>query len=354
MFITPGMSRKLSWLNGKLLSAGIVASGNFTLPDGKVIPPGPDTRFSGNIVALTIKNKEMGLNITSDTLIPNWYGEKMDIKTPMPNFLIRCTLLLILTSLNPVTARAWGPEGHVQVGLLALQGLDPIASSWIQDVLGTDDSAAINRACNWPDQVRETPAWVWSASQHYVNIPRSASHYDRQRDCPDGLCVTEAIKKYADQLGDPRLDKRKQWEAFAWLCHLVGDLHQPLHAGYWEDRGGNNIQVSYKGEAINLHRFWDRTLIQEHLKPHGNWQKPALAPNSVFTGKPWNPAEIDAWTDESHTLVAEAAYPPGKIIHADFAENTWLLIRQQWLRAGQRLARILNAVVGEAEIEFNQ
>jgi hypothetical protein len=51
---------------------------NFTLPDGTLIPPGPDTRFSGNVVALKIRNKEKGLNITANTLIPKWYGEKMD------------------------------------------------------------------------------------------------------------------------------------------------------------------------------------------------------------------------------------------------------------------------------------
>ncbi len=48
------------------------------MPDGIVIPPGPDTRCSGNVVVLTTKNKEMGLNITSNTSIPKWYGEKMD------------------------------------------------------------------------------------------------------------------------------------------------------------------------------------------------------------------------------------------------------------------------------------
>ncbi len=272
----------------------------------------------------------------------------------MPNFFSSFTLLLILTSLNPVTARAWGPEGHFQVGKLALQGLDPTASAWLHDVLGTDDEAAINTACNWPDHVRDTPDWDWSGPQHYVNIPRSASRYDRERDCPDGLCMTEAIKKYAGQLGDPRLVKHKQWEAFAWLCHLVGDLHQPLHAGYRDDRGGNFVKVSYRSEAINLHQLWDSALIREHLEPRGNWQKPASAGNPLLTGKPWNPAETDVWTGESHRLAGEAAYPPGEIIHSDFAENSWLLIRRQWLRAGQRLARILNAVVGEGEMEPDQ
>lgn len=265
----------------------------------------------------------------------------------MSNYLTRFILLLILTSLKPVTALAWGPEGHFQVGKLALKSLDATAAAWLYDVLGTDDEAAIDQACNWPDHVRDTPEWEWSDLQHYVNIPRSSSHYDRQRDCPDGLCVTEAIKKYASQLNDPRLDKRKHWQAFAWLCHLVGDLHQPLHAGYEDDRGGNNVEVSYLGESLNLHWLWDSAMVREYLGPNGSWQRPASTGGHRLAGKQWNPAETDRWTDESHRLVKEAAYPPGDIIQVDFAENSWLLIRKQWLKAGERLARILNSVAGE-------
>ena len=50
----------------------------FNLPDGTIIPLGPDGRFSGNVVALTAQNEELGLNITSNTSVPEWYGEKMD------------------------------------------------------------------------------------------------------------------------------------------------------------------------------------------------------------------------------------------------------------------------------------
>ncbi len=51
---------------------------NFTLPDGKQIPPGPDTRFRGNAVAIKIANRENGLDITPETPIPEWYGDRMD------------------------------------------------------------------------------------------------------------------------------------------------------------------------------------------------------------------------------------------------------------------------------------
>ena len=51
---------------------------DFTLPDGEIIPAGPDTRFCGNVMALRVQNRELGLNITSNTSVPKWYGEKMD------------------------------------------------------------------------------------------------------------------------------------------------------------------------------------------------------------------------------------------------------------------------------------
>ena len=51
---------------------------NFTLPDGTIIPPGPDQSFRGNAVTVQVKNRELGLDITSDTPIPKWCGERMD------------------------------------------------------------------------------------------------------------------------------------------------------------------------------------------------------------------------------------------------------------------------------------
>jgi len=51
---------------------------SFSLPDGKIIPHGPDTRSRGNAVALRRGNLKNGLKITSQTSIPQWYGDKMD------------------------------------------------------------------------------------------------------------------------------------------------------------------------------------------------------------------------------------------------------------------------------------
>ena len=50
----------------------------FKLPDGKIIPRGPDTRFRGNVVSIKIKNRRNGLKVTPKTSIPDWHGEQMD------------------------------------------------------------------------------------------------------------------------------------------------------------------------------------------------------------------------------------------------------------------------------------
>ncbi len=260
-------------------------------------------------------------------------------------------LLAFLFLALPLTAFAWGQEGHRIVGVNALLLLDDAARATIVEILGSDSDQAIAEACFWPDTVRETPHWEWSAPMHYVNIPRGVRHYERERDCADGMCVTEAILKYADQLSQPGLDAEQRWQAFSWLCHLTGDLHQPLHTGYRDDRGGNSVDIEYKGKAGNLHQFWDRVVIHERLGRGDDWARPYPV-ESAWAGIPgyWIPGNVKSWTDESHALVGSSAYPPGRVIDGFFADQSWLIIRQQWQKASNRLARVINAAVGEGEV----
>jgi hypothetical protein len=50
----------------------------FTMPDGKVIPEGPEKRSRGNVFAVMSGNQKKGLEITPETLIPQWHGERID------------------------------------------------------------------------------------------------------------------------------------------------------------------------------------------------------------------------------------------------------------------------------------
>lgn len=258
--------------------------------------------------------------------------------------------LICTTLLMPADAPAWGPAGHRIVGVEAMSMLDETARAAVAEILGGDSAALIHRACSWPDAVRETSQWEWSAPLHYVNIPRSSRHFDRQRDCPEGMCVTDAISRYANELGNPALSPEGRWQAFAWVCHLVGDLHQPLHAGYRDDRGGNYVDIEYRGEEANLHQFWDRVLIRSRLGANDSWSRPCSGQSWSGSRDTLSLSEVVRWTDESHALAGSSAYPPARVIDEKFAESSWLVIRQQWQKASWRLARILNATLGEGEI----
>lgn len=263
-------------------------------------------------------------------------------------------ILICLTGLTPGTVCAWGYEGHTKVGRLALTAVDEKAAVQIQKILEFGPATTVDGACNWPDAVRETSEWDWSAPQHYVNIPRSSHRYDQQRDCQNGLCVTEAIKKYANELIQPELSPQRHWEAFAWLCHLVGDLHQPLHAGYRDDRGGNSVEVTFDGEAGNLHQFWDRMLIQGRTKSDPARFLDTPMGRSATSNNLWNPNETDDWTTESHQIVMESAYPENHVIQPEFADQSWLIIQTQLQLAGDRLAQILNATIGNGEVRLDR
>ncbi len=267
-------------------------------------------------------------------------------------------LIPLLLSWHPERASAWGPQGHSAIGQAAVARISPRSRARLQYILGVDSQwefdTAIEEACFWPDTVRDDPKWAWSTPLHYVNIPRDATRYDRERDCPEGLCVTEAIPRYAAELscgacdgsGPQAVSRERQWQAFAWLCQLVADLHQPLHAGFADDRGGNDVEVEYRGERLNLLRFWESARAADR-RPAGDDWLPAAVPEHGDRGTAlWDPVMVIRWTEESHALASAVAYPPEPNISDAFADRSWSVIREQWSKASDRLALILDAALG--------
>jgi hypothetical protein len=114
-----------------------------------------------------------------------------------------------------------------------------------------------------------------------------------------------------------------------------------LHTGFRDDRGGNQVTVRYHGRSYNLHEFWDRVLVEERLT-----SSPAEPPAAqAGDSRAWQPADVIAWTEESHALVLTASYPPGTEIDDAFADRSWSLVQSQWHTAARRLAAILDTVL---------
>lgn len=243
--------------------------------------------------------------------------------------------------------QAWGPEAHAAIGMLALGQLQPGARARLDRILAGPEGETMRAACNWPDAVREEEAWKWSARLHYIDLPRGAVAYSQTRDCPDRMCATEAIKTYAKRLANPAASRRQRSRALAWLCHLVGDLHQPLHAGYADDRGGNDFEVTFNGQQMNLHAFWDSALIRQHA---ADWQaltRLLTDDDAAKAGAGWTPQMVDQWTNESHRLVRDRVYPSDPVLSRAYENKAWILMRQRLRAAGTHLAQLLNTVLGD-------
>jgi hypothetical protein len=262
-----------------------------------------------------------------------------------PAFPIMITVIATIFMGRPLAA--WGPEGHRVVGLLAARQLTPDVKVELRGIVGSDDPVAMAELCNWPDAYRATDAGAWSALQHYINVPPHAHSYERARDCVNGSCSAEAFKKYAGELGDSSIPGERRWQAWAWVCHLAGEIHQPLHNGYAHDRGGNDFEVVYRGREMNLHHFWDHALLSAN---YADWTQlttdlaPLLNPGSASS---WRPEQVDGWVVESHKIVKLYGYPDTPEITQEFAAERWLLARSQLALAATRLAAAVNTELGD-------
>ena len=256
--------------------------------------------------------------------------------------------LVACLALTPA-ARAWGPLGHSVVAALAQRQLSPAAEAEVERLLAPDHTASLAEVANWADQIHDDPAraalWQQTRPDHYINFHDADCHYVPARDCRDGRCVVAALQHYVAVLGDRRQSDAARREALKFVVHFVGDIHQPLHAGYRDDKGGNTYQVQFEGKGSNLHRVWDSGMLDRRGL---DWQRYAqMLETSSPVALPAPIAPLDnpyaQWAEESCRFTAEPGfYPPGHTITPAYVQAELPLAEQRLREAGRRLADLLN------------
>ena len=190
----------------------------------------------------------------------------------------RWTITLALV-LAPGAAFGWGDNGHRVSGLVAQEALTDQARQAVGRIAG---ARTLQMLATWPDFARSDPAWDFVSRWHYINIEDDESLDEVMRAAersPEPDNIIEAIDYFRAILaGDnaaresfeelmaangatPR-DGSLDLTALCFLAHFVTDLHQPLHVGRANDRGGNSVVVNFFGEIRKLHSVWDSGLIE--------------------------------------------------------------------------------------------
>lgn len=269
----------------------------------------------------------------------------------------RLTLLLALvtaTGVVPTTsAYAWGREGHEVVADIAEAYLSDGARRQVRDLLALENHTNLDQVSSWADFVRsqrpQTGRW------HFVDTPISAEAYDAARDCSGGNCVVAKIVEFENVLAASRAPTQERLEALKWVVHFVGDVHQPLHAANDNDKGGNMVPVAgFPGHA-NLHRIWDTDLLEEDDPDARHLAQRLMGTITSTEITDWQNSSPEDWANESHRIARDVVYgmlPKDRaadvpvVIDAAYRDAAHKVIESQLERAGVRLARVLNGVLG--------
>ncbi len=261
-----------------------------------------------------------------------------------------CGLLLITTSAQVL---AWGQNGHRIVGQIANEHLTKKTQKALLPLLAGD---LLPEVGTWADEMRSDPAEFWqkhSSRWHYINVAEpdkfDAEHYHTPQSKDDVKDIYGGILRCIAALKDKNTPLAERQFYLRFLVHLVGDIHQPMHAGHAEDRGGNLVEVKFFGKPTKLHSLWDTDLLESQNLSFTEYAAfiDTQDKQLIKTYLTSTPAD---WLKESMAL-SETLYQSAAPINNASPDLSYGYIYQQLpiaqqrlLQAGIRLAGLLNSI----------
>ena len=278
--------------------------------------------------------------------------------------MIRRLLLVLFIALAPTRAFAWWEYGHQTVAAIAYLNVNPHTRAEIDRLLRqarlldtpTCPARTIEQASVWPDCIKTLgDRFSYASPWHYADID-ICRPFDPTPACRDGNCVIAQIERNLRLLADRRVPVRERLFALAFVVHLVGDLHQPLHVGERGDQGGNRVAASYGaiGGRTNLHAIWDGYLADRGISEPPGGPRGILSEVSDADRAAIRQGTVTDWARESWQVAHDYAYatvypnpcgpPPTTrpVITEAIARQLIPVVRRQIARGGLRLARLLD------------
>ncbi len=248
--------------------------------------------------------------------------------------------IILLFVLVPVLVfgNFWGKTGHRVTGHIAQNYLSGKAKRALNDLLEGHSLAFVS---TYADEIKADRKYSKYSAWHYVNYSLGMRYEDSEKS-EYGDIIT-AIEECTRVIKDKNRSREDRVFHLKMLIHLIGDLHQPMHASRAEDKGGNDIQVLWFGEGSNLHRVWDKNLIVSYGMTYTELAN-ELDEVSRKERKKIQEGTIYDWVDESHKICAELydSTAVGEKLGYQYAYQYNDLLFQQLQRGGLRLAKVLN------------
>lgn len=251
---------------------------------------------------------------------------------------------VLSSSFNAV---AWGQNGHRIIGKVAEDHLTETTTKALTPLLEESSLAQIS---TWADEMRSDSSDFWrkkSTKWHYINIKDASkmhNHVDHTISSKDQVKhILDGIyyAKNTLQSNDKSIDEKRF--ALRFLVHLVGDSHQPFHAGRGEDRGGNLIKVTFFGDKTNLHSTWDTRLIENESLSYSEFADFIKTSNKTIISDYLDSEPAD-WLLESH-YISDKVYNLNETeISYGYIYKYMPTVRTRLQQGGIRLAGLLNQI----------
>jgi hypothetical protein len=263
----------------------------------------------------------------------------------MKNF-FKKLLVVIAVFYLPLQSMAWGTQGHRICGQIANNYLTPQARKAIEAILGNE---SIAMASTWADFIKSDPTYSYLSPWHYIDFDKAYSYPEMVEYLNHDVNVDAYTKLnfLIAELKKNDLSKENKLLYLHMLIHIVEDVHQPMHTAHTDDKGGNDFKVNWFSTATNLHSVWDSQLIdfqQLSYTEYTTW----INHSTLAQRTAWQKEPISQWLFESNQI-AEKLYTeikPGDTINYKYNFTHIEIVNQQLLKAGVRLAGLLNTIFG--------
>lgn len=254
--------------------------------------------------------------------------------------IVRKGLMVIALLISVQAAFAWGATGHRVTGEIADRYITKKVRQRLERILNQQSLAM---AANWMDDVRSDSSYNYMEDWHWVTIPEGQT-YEQTIKNPKGDII-ETLERMIMSLKSKTLSPEKEAEYLKVLIHLVGDIHMPLHVGSKDDRGGNDVKVTWFRSESNLHRVWDSEMIDDTRLSYTEFAASLEEPSAADV-KLLQKSTIREWASES-TAYHKNVYAIGNgRLSYGYTYHNLHIVRKRLLVGGIRLAGLLNEIYG--------
>lgn len=277
---------------------------------------------------------------------------------------VRAYIVSLFLLLHVLPVFAWGPVGHMVVASIAYQNLTPAARAKVDSLIPFFHKEYANiqsfsEAAYWPDTLKRQKIDAYG-HWHYIDLTYDADGSAANKNLVDDDNAVWAMQHIQSIVQNDKANPYERVRFLAFLAHIVGDLHQPLHTATYVsvthpegDKGGNEFIVRWQNKKRNLHSVWDsgvgefdNDLSAEHVAKLVTTITTHY-PITFFSDQQIKNLHPEEWAQEGLKDAKQTVYntKEKQILSPSYIANGQALAEQKIALAGYRLAVLLNQLL---------